>query len=101
MSLVAAAVAPFIERQLNKFLKLDGRGIDTKGGKLRLKRVSIRESAVDDLALPVVLRGGLIEEVEVRAAAAAAARTRGRVRFPRAVVRRLTSRGPSSAPTAW
>ena len=40
-------------------------GVDTTGGKLRLHRVELREDVWDDLALPVTLRGGMIEEVEI------------------------------------
>lgn len=63
-SILASAAAPFLEKALNKWLNVDGR-IDTSGGKLRLRRVAIREDAFDELALPVALRGGLIEEVEI------------------------------------
>jgi hypothetical protein len=66
--LLAAAAAPFIEKELGKFLKLEPGKTDTSGGKIRLKKVAIREDAFDELALPIALRGGFIEEVEVRGA---------------------------------
>jgi hypothetical protein len=57
--------APLIDSLLGKFIKLDGRSLDTSGGKVRLSRVELRQDAFDDLGLPFALRGGVIEEVEV------------------------------------
>ena len=64
-AMLAALAAPILEKHLGKWLKLESNGVDSNGGKIRLRRVEIRESAWDDLALPIALRGGMIEEVEV------------------------------------
>ena len=63
--MLSAVVAPLIEKALGKWIKLEPGKLDVSGGKVRLTKVEIREDAWDKLGLPVALRGGMIEEVEV------------------------------------
>ena len=63
--MLSGVVQPLLEKSLGKWIKLEQGQLDTSGGKIRLRRVEIREDAWDELALPVALRGGLIEEVEI------------------------------------
>ena len=63
--MLSAVVAPLIEKALGKWIKLEPGKLDVSGGKVRLTRVELREDAWNELALPVSLRGGMIEEVEV------------------------------------
>ena len=64
-NMLSGVVQPLLEKSLGKWIKLEQGQLDTSGGKIRLRRVEIREDAWDELALPVALRGGLIEEVEI------------------------------------
>ena len=54
-----------LDRLLGRWINLEGRKVDLRGGKITLKDIELREDAFDALALPVAVRGGHIGQIEI------------------------------------